>query len=223
MSVLRRPTQPHAERAGERGLHHPRIRTGMPGGVATPRPQRPAATRHHRRAHRHQQRRHAGRDEVHSIIETSLRPSRTGRIGAIGDRSSRRGCWRRGRPAARAPRRARPTAAEPPAHRRCSRRPTPAPHGQARRRRERPGRVHTRTATDPARRRRRPLSNRSAIWPPVRDSDVPPSATKVAAAVIAATQPAPVCRRRSSATPAAAARRAARLCGVRLRSGRRSR
>ena len=115
-----------------------------------------------------------------------LRPSRTGHSAANGCRSSRPACWRRGRPARRAPRRRRPTTSAPPAHRRCSRRPIPAPRGSGPPRRAPRGRVRTATAAAAGRLRRRRPIRRAAIRSPVRASDVPPSATNTAAAVTAA-------------------------------------
>ena len=137
---------------------------------------------------------HPRRDDSWRRRRNALQPSRIGHSAATGGRSSRPACWRRGRPAPRAPRRRRPTTAARPAHRRCSRRPTPTPRGSARRRRAPTGRVRTATAAAGGRRRCHRTRAARPSASPVRRSDVPPSATNIAAAVAEAVPAGPAPR-----------------------------
>ena len=109
------------------------VGAGMTGGVATPRPQRPDGDPPTSGAHSdHQRGGHPGGDVVGSVIQSRCGPTESGVARrAVADHRVERvdGAVHQHR---RALRRPRPTAAAPPARRRCSPRPTPARPGSAR-------------------------------------------------------------------------------------------
>ena len=87
----------------------PALGLGWRGGVAAPgRQRRPWRATDHGGAHGHQQPGRAGRAGSWPRRRIVLRPSRTAHSAATGDRSSRRACWRPGRPATPELRRAAP-------------------------------------------------------------------------------------------------------------------
>ena len=205
MRVLRRPAEPHA-----RGpLRTPPPTTPAFGlgcraasrrHAASAASGRPARDRRHSRPPADPSPGRAGSSRRRRV---ALQPNRTGRSAETGDRSSRRGCWRRGTPAAREPRRRAPqhsgaTAASEvfSATDSSAARASPSESNES----------GSRPHSDGSRARAPSMSLArqlgSAISAPVRASDVPPSATNVAAAVDAAVHAGP--RRaaaRSSATP----------------------
>ncbi len=200
--VLRRTAEPHAERSGERGLHHTRVGAGVTGRVAAPRTQRfggrPADQR---RAHRHQQgATRAATKLAASSKRAAAQPNRAYRGEKLPIIASSvlapRYTSTAGTPPAAAHNAGATWASEVfSATDSSAARARPGGSSAAGSRPHSDGSSRRAAATSPA-------SSRAAIWSPMRPNDVPPSETYVAAAVAAAVHPGP--RRaalRSTVTP----------------------